>query len=375
MIVTDRLARVQSRYIPSIIAKAKSDQQTEIERMAEKVAPGLGKAIAKLLAAQQDSIDLNALAAALQAGNVDAVLAMLAGADLGAATAEIQAAVQASVWGAGAATAATINAQISGASYIFGQLNPRLVTWLQTYSLGLIRQINQSTREAIRDTLIDGMKAGDNPIRTARTIKQVIGLTSRQQKAVLNFKRHLETFHLKQTAGAWNLGAKIDRVNGRQVMKPDAEGLPKDGINARRLRDFRFDGQLKRAMETGKPLTAAQIDKMVAAYSRKYLRHRSETIARTEALRTTNFGVQDAWRQAIEQGKAAEPLVRRRWVVAADERLCPTCQPIPGMNPKRGVKFDQPFATPVGPTMLPPIHPNCRCTVFIRAFEPEQLES
>jgi hypothetical protein len=29
------------------------------------------------------------------------------------------------------------------------------------------------------------------------------------------------------------------------------------------------------------------------------------------------------------------------------------------MNPKRGVKFDQPFATGKGPVMLPPLHPNC----------------
>ena len=123
----------------------------------------------------------------------------------------------------------------------------------------------------------------------------------------------------------------------------------------------------------GGPFTPAQLDKMVAASARKYRQFRSQTIARTEALRATNFGVQDAWRQLIEAGGAPEALVRRQWVVAKDERLCDVCAPVPGLNPKRGVPFAQPFATPVGPLMMPPAHPNCRCTVFIRRFEPEQL--
>ena len=112
---------------------------------------------------------------------------------------------------------------------------------------------------------------------------------------------------------------------------------------------------------------------MVAAYERKYLRYRSQTIARTEALRATNFGVQDAWRQAIATGKATESLVRRQWVVAKDERLCEVCAPIPKLNGKRGVPFGQPFATPKGPVMMPPLHPGCRCSLYLKQYEPEQL--
>jgi hypothetical protein len=44
------------------------------------------------------------------------------------------------------------------------------------------------------------------------------------------------------------------------------------------------------------------------------------------------------------------------------------------MNPPEGVPFATPFATPKGPIMLPPgVHPNCRCTVFIRFYEPIQI--
>jgi hypothetical protein len=49
-------------------------------------------------------------------------------------------------------------------------------------------------------------------------------------------------------AGGYNLGAKIDRVNGAQVFKPGVDGTPKDGITERRLRDFRYDKQLLRSV-------------------------------------------------------------------------------------------------------------------------------
>jgi hypothetical protein len=356
----------------AIIAKAQGDDLSEIERLAAKYTPGLTKAIMAYLDAMRGSVDLVALAEAIKSGSVDKVIGLLAGATA-AAEESITNALQDAVWGGAGLAAGQINLQLSGAHFAFDRLNPRLIDWLKSYSFNLIRQINDGTKEAIREKLVAGMNQGDNPIKTAREVRGAIGLTRRQQLAVSNYRKELETFHQRRSGGGYNLGQPIDRVNGRQVFRPDEDGLPRDGITERRLRDFRYDGQLTRAVTTGKPLKPEQIDKMVAAYERKYLRHRSETIARTEALRATNYGVQDAWRQAIQTGKANETLVRRLWVIARDERRCEICSSIPGMNPKRGVQFGQPFATLKGPVMMPPIHPNCRCTISIRQWEPVQL--
>lgn len=358
----------------AVIYKARGGDMSEIEALASKLEPGLAKAILAALQAQGAAVPMDALVAALEAGDVGKVLALLDSPAVTAAFDAIKPAVQGAVYAGGALGAGAIAAQVRGAAFVFDQLNPRLITWLQTYSLGLIREINDQTKEGIREYLIAGMTSGVNPKDTARQVKTVIGLTDRQSRAVFNFRKELETFHLRRTGGGYNLGAKIDQVNGTQVMRPDEDGLPKDGITERRLRDYRYDGQLKRAMESGKPLSKEQIDKMVAAYQRKYLAYRSRTIARTESIRTTNMGVQDAWRQAIEAGKVPEDLVRKMWIVTRDERTCRVCGPIPTMNPRRGLSIGQPFATPKGPTTLPPAHPNCRCTVFFRVWEPEQLK-
>jgi hypothetical protein len=353
----------------------KAREPDEIEAFAAKQEPGLAKAILAAFQAQKDAVSLDALVAAIQSGDLGTVLALLGLPPFEAAMGGVQTALQNTTFQAGAMGAQQIATRITGATFAFNQLNPRLIDWLQTYSLGLIRQINEGTKEGIRQYLVAGMTEGRNPRDVAREVRTVIGLTDRQAQAVKNFRKELQTFHLKRGAGGWNLGGKIARApGGAQVMALDDDGMPKDGILERRLRDFRFDGQLKTAMASGKPLTPAQIDKMVDAYARKYLKHRSENIARTEALRTTNFGVQDSWRQAIETGVVPEQNVRRQWVLSKDERTCQLCSPIPKMNPKLGVPFGQPFSTPKGGQFLPPMHPSCRCTVWIRAFEPAQLQ-
>jgi hypothetical protein len=354
--------------------KDRNDPASIYEAIALKFEPRLSAAILSALNAQADSVDLDLLAAAIEAGDVSRVVALLdidpAIVALGSATPVVQQATYAG----GIAAAATITAwRPTGLSFAFNTLNPRLLTWLQTYNLGLIRQINDGTKEGVRQYLLTGMEAGKNPKAVAREIKDIIGLTDRQAQAVKNYRRQLEEFHTRRSAAGFNLGAKIDRVNGTQVFRPDADGKPKDGIKERRLRDFRHDGQLRRAMETGKPLKPEQVDKMVAAYARKYRAYRARTIARTEAIRTTNVGVQEAWHQAMDAGVVPEDLTRKKWIVARDERLCEVCGPIPKMNPKLGVKHGQPFKTPDGMVNLPPIHPNCRCTVFYRVYEPSQI--
>lgn len=360
-----------SELVP--IRKASKAELTAIEALAKKIEPALAEVIAAHLKNVAEGVSLKALITALEEGNIIGVIDALAAIDTAATSGAVSGALQDAVWAGGALGAAGVNASLKGASFAFNKLNPTLVTFLQGYSLKLIREIDLTTKEAIRDALVQGMTDGKNPTqKTARVIRESIGLTKRQAAAVKAYRKELETFHERTSAKGYNIGGKIDRVNGRQVFRPGPDGKPLDGITQRRLRDFRYDGALARAMKTGKPIPPEKIDKMVSAYARKYRRHRSMNIARTESLRASNYGVQEAWRQAIEEGKVSELLVRRSWVVSKDERLCEVCSPIPKMNGK-GVPFGDPFKTPNGPVMLPPIHPSCRCTVFIRTFTADQL--
>jgi hypothetical protein len=354
------------------VSKAGKGTLSEIEALAEKLEPSLARAIRDMLKDHVASIDLDALAEALKAGETYRVLDMVGEVDPVKA-ASVKEQLQNAVWQGGAlATQAPV---FNEARFAFNRLNPALISWLENYNLNLIRDVNRGTVESVRAVLIEGMTAGRNPIDQARRIKQVVGLTPAQAKAVQSYRKELETFHLKRSAKSWGLGNERSKQSGLEVMPIDPKtGKPKDGIETRRLRDQRYDGMLKRAMENRKPIPPEKIDRMVDRYQERMLQNRARTIARTESLRATNVGVSEAWRQAIADRKVDGALVRKRWVLSA--AACPVCVAINKAQPKRGIPLEESFANPKGlaPVKVPPEHPSCRCTHFVRLYEPEQLQ-
>ncbi len=81
-------------------------------------------------------------------------------------------------------------------------------------------------------------------------------------------------------------------------------------------------------------------------------------------INALNLGQQLGWRQARDNG-LIDDSARRFWIVTPDDRLCPECAAVPGMNPD-GVGLDEEFDTPYGPMEGPTLHPQCRCTEIMR---------
>ena len=171
----------------------------------------------------------------------------------------------------------------------FDQVNHRAVSAMQSNRLRLIREFVQEQRRATREAITDAVRRGLNPRDTARAFRESIGLTARQQQAVNNFRRLLE--------------------------QGSAEAL------SRQLRDRRFDRTVARAVRDKTPLTGAQIDRMVQRYNERFLKFRSEVIARTESLRAAHEGTQEAFRQAREDGEIEADTLEQTWVTAKDERV------------------------------------------------------
>lgn len=147
----------------AVIYKARGDDLTAVEALAQKLEPGLAKAILDALTAQGNAVPLDALVAALESGDVGKVVALLDTPEVTAAFAAMTPKLQGAVYAGGALGAGAIATQMRGVSFVFDQLNPRLLTWLQTYNLGLIREISDQTKEGIREYLLAGMTAGRNP--------------------------------------------------------------------------------------------------------------------------------------------------------------------------------------------------------------------
>jgi len=194
-------------------------------------------------------------------------------------------------------------------SFGFDVSNPHAVDFLKNYDMDLIREISDETRAAVKQVVLDAFQQGGHPYQQAKTIRQIVGLTKRQAKAVTNFR-----------------AARV------------AENRP-----------------------------AAQVDRMVAKYEQKQLRLRAENIARTETMRASNAGQDAAWNQAADKGLINRATFKRRWLVTPDDRLCVLCAAVPALNPD-GRKLGEPFITPVGPLMYPSVHPQDRCILVAMPF-------
>lgn len=222
-------------------------------------------------------------------------------------------------------------------TFRFNLLSFNASQFVRNYELSLIKDIGVNTRNAIRQSLQTDILAGVNPLTTARNFRSAIGLTARQEQAVRNFETML-------------------REGNRDIFN-------------RALRDKRFDSTIARAFDEGKALPASKIKAMTKRYREKYLKYRSETIARTESLRAVSIGQHMAIMQAVEEGNINRGELKRVWIFVHDAKTRHSHRTINSLNPE-GVEVDQPFQTELGPLMYPR-DPNgtgantinCRCAV------------
>ncbi|WP_431490964.1 hypothetical protein [Paraburkholderia fungorum] len=209
-----------------------------------------------------------------------------------------------------AAPEKTIPSQLLGdLGFRFDIVNPKTVEVLRASNLNLIREVTDETRMAVRDVVQRAVERGGAPKDQAREIRQLIGLTPRQAKAVDNYNAALKE-----------------------------EARPTD-----------------------------QIERMTTRYRDKMLNMRANNIARTETTNAATKGQQAAWAQAADKGLLNRVTVRQGWGVTPTDALCEVCAAIPGMNPD-GVPLGGFFATPIGPVSGPTVHPQCLCYVFIKDF-------
>jgi hypothetical protein len=228
-------------------------------------------------------------------------------------------------------------------------LNPRLEQFAITLTSTRIREIDQTTRDTIRQVLQRGLTAGDDPFAIARQIRSSIGLTRRQEAAVSNYERMLRAL--------------------------DPEALD------RKLRDRRSDGTVERAIRNDKTLTEAQIRSLVDRYRDRYVKYRANVIARTESIRAVQGAQWELFQDMINKGQIDARQVRRTWIHTGDAHVRNAHLQIPSLNP-RGVGQAETFTSPLGPILYPgdpsALAANtiqCRCAVFARIIDRGLLQS
>lgn len=229
----------------------------------------------------------------------------------------------------------------------FDGRHPRAEAWMRQQSSRLITEIVSSQREAIQVALEAGLADGRNPRRVALDIVGRINrATGRREGGIIGLHRQFADYVV-------NARRELENLNSSYFQ--------------RMRRDRRFDSMVRKAIREGKPLSAADVDRIVNRYSDRLLALRGETIARTEALTGLTAGRDEAMQQLVETGVVQPQDVRITW------RWTGGATP-PGRDMHRemdgkSVGLNEMFVMPDGVMMRFPHDPaggaehnaNCRC--------------
>ena len=199
----------------------------------------------------------------------------------------------------------------------FTAQDPRAIAWAQQRAGARILGITQETQKAVAETIARSLRTQINREEVINNITQVVGLDSRQARALGNF----------------------------------------------------YEKNLLKLLEQGETYEKAVkiVTKLGKEYRERLLVQRATRIARTETIAAANAGRMLSWVEADELGLLPAGS-EKRWKTATDERTCPVCGPMHNVT----IDWEGVFST--GDTM-PPNHPNCRCTAVIVPAEPTFLKT
>lgn len=275
-----------------------------------------------------DNVVLNRVVEAVEQGDVERVFRMLGFNEraLAPLLQAIEGAYSSSQMGVFATFPVRVQNEIVRGVFRSDDIDIGAANWLRNHSSKLVKDLTNEARLTTQQTLADGMLRGDNPRKVA------LDLVGRKRSG--SERREGGFINLASNQQQWVSSAQ------RQLENLDARYFNKS------IRDKRFDSTVRKAIESGKPLTADQITKIVGAYSDRVLKYRGDMIGRTEAMTALNTGAFASINEAIDAGQLKKEAVIREWDATMDRRTRRSHYRMNGQ--KRTI--DEPFETP--PDML-----------------------
>lgn len=317
------------------LAIAKGDDRSDLERLLDAQEPAVKRLFLELVDDIRDELTVRRIRKAIEEGRMsDAMRRATEYARLGEGVGDASriGAVQT------AQSLRDIDKQIA-----FDASGEHYAARIRAQRLELTGRVSEQQRQTIAGSLQRGLALRENPIAIARRFRDSIGLSPRQDIAVENYRRALETGDR----------AALERM----------------------LRDRRYDPSVRRMLETGEALGKERIDRMVERYRQRQLKWRAEMIARTEVLRALHEGQEEMLLQAIGQGRIDPASVVRIWHTRVDGRERASHRAMSGQTRALGEAFESGYgnllAYPGDPDAPASEIIHCRCGLSFEAAPPQ----
>lgn len=168
-----------------------------------------------------------------------------------------------------------------GLQAVFNVEDPHFQVAVEQAGATDIRGIEEETKQAVREIVGLARRSGWHPYEFAPLVRDTVGLTTRQARAVVNLYQ----------------GQQADQGEARAQILADRYAT-------------RLQGQ------------------------------RAKTIARTETLKAANLGRIASFEQAANNGLFARDRAQLEWLAAMDDRTCALCAALNGERTPIGSTFD-----------------------------------
>jgi hypothetical protein len=193
----------------------------------------------------------------------------------------------------------------------FNGRHPRAEVWAKEIAGGLITEIVEGQRETARGIIQQGIVAGVNPKATAlELVGRINKRTGQREGGIIGL-----TGRIDPATGKWT-----GQVGWSNDARAQLEAGDYSAYRSRKLRNKAMDRIIAKAERTGKPLTTAEIDKIIGAYRNNILRYRGEVIARTESITALRAGAHEGFLQLVDSGAVRDDQIVRRWRATGDDR-------------------------------------------------------
>lgn len=227
----------------------------------------------------------------------------------------------------------------------------RAERWIRDRSSDLIVEVIEDQKAMARSVIRAAMERGTHPRTTA------LDLVGRMNNATGKREGGFIGLHSMHAGAVTNAETEMRNLDA--------------GYFQRERRDKRFDGTVARAIKDGKPLSEADLQRIVQRYRDRLKKLRGDTIARTESLNALRAGQFEGFKQLVDSGRVREDQISVTWSATMDLRTRHDHRHLNGQTvrmgqyftPVAGVRMQYPgdLTNSSDPKALAAQTINCRC--------------
>lgn len=326
-----------------------ADRESDIKALVARLEPSIRKAYIKAVEETRSRASIRLLEDTIRRGDLTRLVSLL---QPGASsTALLEQAVQETVVAGGGFEARKAPVGV----FRFSGQNERAQRIVREQGARLVTKMVEGQRDALAEVMTRGLVANRNPRKTA-----------------LDMVGRIDKGTGRRTGGVLGLNGPQAEYVERARSELGGVGRGGKGGNyfSRERRDRRFDKMVRRSIDTGKPLTSEQVERITGRYSDRLLQLRAETISR-ETVGIMNKGRSEALDQMVEEGLVEDQDTKKTWHSTGDSRDRDTHAEMDGQERQR----TEPFTSPSGARMMEPGDTelgagpeettNCRCYMSI----------